>query len=94
MKSNDLVLNASKLGFITEKEINLLKKRINSGEKIDMNPVYNSEIILDNNQSAKGLSFLINLWKTKKGHERKSNPFGYMVHANPHARIGKSWIDK
>lgn len=77
MKSNDLVLNASKIGFITEKEINLLKKRINSGEKIYMNPIYNSEIILDNNQSAKGLSFLINLWKTKKGNERKSNPFGY-----------------
>ena len=77
MKSNDLVLNASKLGFITEKEINLLKKRINSGEEIDMTPVYNSEIILDNSQSAKPLSFLINLWKTKKGNERKSNPFGY-----------------
>lgn len=28
-------------------------------------------------QAAKGLAWLLNLWKTPKGAERKNNPFGY-----------------
>ena len=77
MKSNDLVLEIAKMGIITEKEINLIKIRLNRGEKVDLNPLNEKVIKLTDEQNKKGIDFLINLYKTPRGIERKNNPFGF-----------------
>ena len=77
MKTEKLISEIKKQGFITEKQINLLKRRLNNGEKIDMSFCYENDIKITSEQTQKGLNFLLNQWKTPKGKERTSNPFGY-----------------
>lgn len=77
MKTNDLILQISKAGIITEREINLVKNRMNHCEDVDLYPIYDNEIDITCEQTKKGYDFLINLWKTQTGKERKNNPFGY-----------------
>jgi hypothetical protein len=77
MKTKDLIKKIARSGVITEKEINLLKRRANAGEKMDLSPIYDNEIELTAEQNKKGYDFLIKQWKTPKGKERKNNPFGY-----------------
>jgi hypothetical protein len=64
-------------GIITEKQILLLLHRMNAGEKIDVSYIWDNHPNLTNEQSAKGLNWLKNLWKSPTGKERKNNPFGY-----------------
>lgn len=62
-----------KYNYITEKEVALLKGRLNRGiEEANITDVRITEV-----QKLKGLKWLRNLYKTPKGKERKSNPFGY-----------------
>jgi hypothetical protein len=77
MKTKELIKKIVRSGVITEKEINLLKRRVNAGEKMDLSPIYDNEIELTAEQNKKGYDFLIKQWKTPKGKERKNNPFGY-----------------
>lgn len=72
-----LIKDIIERGVITEKEINLIKRRLNHN-------VYKWEDIEDltdlkitPEQTEKGLSWLKNKWKTPTGLERKNNPFGY-----------------
>lgn len=58
---------------LAENEIALLKKRMNAGEKVDLNDRTYS---ITGAQAQKGLAWLMNLWKTPQGVIRKSNPFG------------------
>jgi len=66
---------------ITEKEMNLLKLRIN-GNRVDpetaevIDYIWNNDIMCDSDWSEKGLKFLMNQWKTPNGKERLNNPFG------------------
>jgi hypothetical protein len=65
-------------GVVTEGEINLIKNRMNRGKAgyeeeeklIIINPNLTEE------QTEKGLAWLLNLWKTPTGKIRKNNPFG------------------
>ena len=77
MKTEDLIKAISENGVIAEKEILLLNRRKNNGEKFDESFSWDSEILLTEDQNKKGIEFLLNLWKTPKGVERKNNPFGY-----------------
>lgn len=61
--------------MITEQEINLLKRRANAGDNDAA--AFWPDIEVTPEQSAKGIAWLRNLYKTPTGKERKNNPFGY-----------------
>lgn len=64
-------------GYITESEINLLKNRVNHGKAdlCELDDLGGMDITEE--QTAKGLNWLLNKWQTPRGKERKNNPFGY-----------------
>ena len=61
---------------ITYKNVLLLKRRINNGEKISLQDLEENPKLLIDYQ--KGIDFLLNSWKTPKGQIRKNNPFGWV----------------
>lgn len=61
-------------GYITEREVLLLKNRFGRGVK-EAN--IEDIIRISEEQKLKGLKWLRNIYKTPKGKERKNNPFGY-----------------
>lgn len=65
-------------GVISEKDLNLLKSRINRGlcKYYDIEPLFLDHVTLSDDQTAKGVNWLRNLYKTPAGKERKNNPFG------------------
>lgn len=76
MKTTSFIISEiEKNGFITEKEINLLKRRANAGDKEAAN--FWPCVECTKEQSEKGFKWLKNLYKTPSGKERKNNPFGY-----------------
>jgi len=77
MKTKDLLKKIKESNLITESEILLLKRRLNKGEKIDMDYIWNNEIELTPEQNKKGIDFLMNQYISPNGKERKNNPFGY-----------------
>lgn len=74
-ETSAIIANIEKAGFITEKEINLLKRRANAGDKEAANLWPCVPVTAE--QSLKGYNWLKNLYKTPRGAERKNNPFGY-----------------
>lgn len=79
LETSQIIENVLSNGVITEREILLLKKRANNGDKEAANfyPGCDIEIELTDEQSVKGYKWLMNLYKTPKGKERENNPFGY-----------------
>ena len=76
--SNDIIREAAEKNCISEQEILLIKNRMNRGEVIDLEPLFeNYGIRLTAEQDKKGIDYLLNLYKTPRGVERKNNPFGY-----------------
>lgn len=75
--------------FISEKQIALIGRRLNAGREIgkdtktgtDLEILYTyaqeDGLKISQEQTKKGLDWLMNLWKTPAGKERKNNPFGY-----------------
>ena len=63
-------------GVISEKDLNLLKSRLNRKfcNYYDVAPLYN--IALNGESAAKGVNWLRNLYKLPSGKIRKNNPFG------------------
>jgi len=74
--------NIMETNTITEKEINLIKMRLNN-DKVDEATQEVIDYIWDNSpqltpdQNKKGIDYLRNLWKSPTGKERTNNPFGY-----------------
>ena len=74
--------NIMETNTITEKEINLIKMRMNN-DKVDEATQEVIDYIWDNSpqltpdQNKKGIDYLRNLWKSPTGKERTNNPFGY-----------------
>jgi hypothetical protein len=74
--------NIMETNTITEKEINLIKLRLNN-DKVDEATQEVIDYIWDNSpqltpdQNKKGIDYLRNLWKSPTGKERTNNPFGY-----------------
>ena len=77
MKTEQLIAAIKETNTITESQLNLLKRRMNNGEKIDVTFIWDGEIQLSPEQNKKGIEFLRDQWQTKTGKERKNNPFGY-----------------
>jgi hypothetical protein len=77
MKTTDLLKKIETTGVISESEISLLKRRLNSGEKIDMSVIWDGEISITIDQATKGWNWLMSQYKTTSGKERVNNPFGY-----------------
>jgi hypothetical protein len=75
--STDLISDIVKKGIITEKEINLICRRVNAGEKINLSGIWDGEIEITPEQTKKELDWLNNQWKSPSGKERKNNPFRY-----------------
>ena len=74
--------NIMETNTITQKEINLIKMRMNN-DKVDEDTQEVIDYIWDNSpqltpdQNKKGIDYLRNLWKSPTGKERNNNPFGY-----------------
>lgn len=67
-----------KRGTITEKEILLVKRRLNEGtyKDADVTDLYGLNLTIE--QNTKGFNWLFDKWKSAKtGKERKDNPYGY-----------------
>lgn len=76
MKATSLTIREIETkGFITEKEISLLKRRANAGDKEAAN--FWPCIECTEEQTGKAYKYLKNLYVTPNGKERKNNPFGY-----------------
>ena len=74
MKTEKVIEEIKRNGFITERQINLLKNRTNRGEIIER--YHDLEYIpITPEQTEKGIKFLLNLYKTPTGKIRKRNPF-------------------
>jgi hypothetical protein len=65
---------------LTEREVNLLLRRLNSG-MIKASQLRRGGYALTPDQVRKGREWLMNLWVTPTGAERKNNPFGYREEA-------------
>ena len=76
-KTKALVKTIKDRGYITEKEIMLLKRKLNSGniKQDDIEEIFGMKITPE--QTKKGFDWLMNKWKTPRGVERKNNPFGF-----------------
>lgn len=73
MKTEKVIEEVKRNGFITERQINLLKNRANRGEFIDLYDLQYTHITPE--QTEKGIKFLLNLYKTPTGKIMKNNPF-------------------
>lgn len=71
-----LIAGIKARGIITEREMLLLKKRANAGEK-EAAFWSDETILITPEQTEKGIAWLKDQWKTPKDVERKNNPFGY-----------------
>ena len=73
--NQEIIDNAYKMGVISEKDILLLKRRLNS--HLTTNIKIKKEIKVSNEQKEKGLKWLRNLYISPTGKIRKNNPFGW-----------------
>ena len=73
--TQEIIAEIESRGMITEREISLLKKRANAGDRDAAN--FWPCVETTPEQSAKGFAWLKNLYKSPRGVERKNNPFGY-----------------
>jgi hypothetical protein len=81
-KTKSIIERIKKANTISEKDINLLKRRYNANsddESVKEVLDYYNEVDfpkLDADQTKKGYDFLMNLWKSPTGKVRTNNPFG------------------
>ena len=78
--TEDMWARICKADEITEREINLLNRRLNAEgrDTLDYNLRKNNyDLALTDEQERKALAWLNDQWKTSTGKERKNNPFGY-----------------
>lgn len=78
METKEILDNAVKKNVISEKDILLLKKRINSGrDKNCINVLFNDNVVyVTDDQSVKGLTYLRRKLLTSKNARRKSCTWG------------------
>ena len=77
-QTKDIVANILKTGKISEQEMNVLKRRLNAGEKVEgLEYDLTGGIELEATQINKGMKWLKNQFRTPKGKERTNHPFGY-----------------
>lgn len=75
--TKELIAAIAERGVITEKEINLLKRRANAGDK-EVDGLYDIDYLpLTKEQTDKAVKWLRSLHYTPKGKVRANSPFGY-----------------
>ncbi len=76
--TEDIVKSILKTKSISEQEMNLLKRRLNAGEKVEgLEYMIDDDIVLEKSQISKGSKWIKNKYRTPKGKERANHPFGY-----------------
>ena len=75
MKKN-IISDVVARGYILEREIITLKSRLSRGDSSVLDLFDNGYISISQEQTQKGLSWLLDQWRGKSGKERKHNPFG------------------
>ena len=75
--SSETIINGIKNAkFITEREVLLIKSRMNRGEDVDLEPIEYDDIFVTDEQSEKGLSYLRKHFLTTKNKKRKNCSWG------------------
>ena len=72
ISSEVIVNNIAKTELITEREILLLKSRMNSGKEVDLLPLDDIEVFVTDEQAEKGLAYLRKHLLTTKNKKRKN----------------------
>ena len=72
ISSEVIVNNIAKAEVISEKEILLLKSRMNKGKEVDLSPLDDLEIFVSDEQAEKGLEYLRKHFLTTKNKKRKN----------------------
>ena len=76
ISSEVIVSDIASKEIITEREILLLKGRMNSGKEIDLSPLDDLEIYVTDEQAEKGLAYLRKHFLTSKNKKRKNCKWG------------------
>lgn len=75
--TKELIAAIAERGYITEQEINLLKKRANAGDK-EVDGIYDIDYLpLTPEQTDKAAKWLRSLHYTPSGKVRANSPYGY-----------------
>lgn len=77
MVKDELIEGIEKKGHITEQEIKLVCRRLNSGKYVWNDVEGLLDLKLTPSQTEKGYKWLMSQWKTPRGVERETSPFGY-----------------
>lgn len=79
MTTNEIIAKANEIGIISEKEINLIKNRINKGDQEAKEAMREMRdyFCLEGAHEKKGFNYLYNLYMTPRGKERKNHRYGY-----------------
>ena len=72
ISSEVIVSNIAKAEVISEREILLLKSRMNKGKEVDLSPLDDIEVFVTDEQAEKGLAYLRKHLLTTKNKKRKN----------------------
>lgn len=74
-----ILANAVAAGEISKSDLQKVMNAMNNGRgPVDWSPIYNNYgVRISDSQARQGLAWLLNLWKTPAGKERKNHPFGW-----------------
>lgn len=72
ISSETIISEAVSKEFISERDINLIKRRLNRGEIINFSPIGENDVFVTDEQAEKGLNYLIKHFLTSKNLKRKN----------------------
>ena len=76
ISSESIIKGIAKAEIISEREILLLKSRMNKGKEVDLSPLDDLEIFVTDEQAEKGLAYLRKHFLTTKNKKRKNCSWG------------------
>lgn len=76
ISSESIIKGIAKAEIISEREILLLKGRMNKGKEVDLSPLDDLEIFVTDEQAEKGLAYLRKHFLTTKNKKRKNCSWG------------------
>lgn len=74
--SEKIIENIAKAELISEREVLLLKNRMNRGKEVDLLPLDGIEVFVTDEQAEKGLAYLRKHFLTTKNKKRKNCKWG------------------
>ena len=76
ISSEVIVNNIASSQIITEREVLLLKGRMNKGKEVDLSPLDDIDVFVTDEQAEKGLTYLRKHFLTSKNKKRKNCSWG------------------